>query len=208
MESEPTFDPDSFKGLEYSGWQKGAASYDDLLGSVTRFAMVPLLDATDVRAGSQVLEVCCGPGYGAGAALSRGASAIGIDFAPAMVEAARRRYPKAVFKQGDAEALDLDTAAFDAVICAFGINHLQRPESAIAEALRVLHPGGKYAFTMWCVPGNQNSISWSLSQFAPTVRSMCLCRSPHRHFASASQKTAPLRCSKRVSSIPESAKFH
>ena len=153
MISELTFNPDSFKGLEYAGWQKGADSYDDLLGSVTRFAMVPLLDATDVRAGSQVLEVCCGPGYGAGAALSRGASAIGIDFAPAMVEAARRRYPKAVFKQGDAEALDLDTAAFDAVICAFGINHLQRPESAIAEALRVLHPGGKYAFTMWCVPG-------------------------------------------------------
>ena len=153
MNSELTFDPDSFKGLEYAGWQKGAASYDDLLGSVTRFAMVPLLDATDVRAGSQVLEVCCGLGYGAGAALSRGASAIGIDFAPAMVEAARRRYPKAVFKQGDAEALDLDTGAFDAVICAFGINHLQRPESAIAEALRVLRPGGKYAFTMWCVPG-------------------------------------------------------
>ena len=24
---------------------------------------------------------------------------------------------------------------------------------AIAEALRVLRPGGKYAFTMWCVPG-------------------------------------------------------
>ena len=62
MESEPTFDPDSFKGLEYSGWQKGAASYDDLLGSVTRFAIVPLLDATDVRAGSQVLALCCGLG--------------------------------------------------------------------------------------------------------------------------------------------------
>ena len=23
-----TFDPASFKGLEYAGWQKGAASYD------------------------------------------------------------------------------------------------------------------------------------------------------------------------------------
>jgi hypothetical protein len=62
MESEPTFDPDSFKGLEYAGWQKGAAAYDDLLGSVTRFAIVPLLDATDVRAGSQVLALCCGLG--------------------------------------------------------------------------------------------------------------------------------------------------
>lgn len=153
MASELTFDPASFKGLEYAGWQKGAASYDDLFGSVTRYAMEPLLDATDVRAGSRVLEVCCGLGYGAGAALSRGASAVGIDFAPAMVEAARGRYPTAVFKQGDAEALDFDTGAFDAVICAFGVNHLQHPERAITEALRVLRPGGKYAFTMWCVPG-------------------------------------------------------
>jgi SAM-dependent methyltransferase len=153
MVNELTFDPASFKGVEYAGWQKGAASYDDLFGSVTRYAMEPLLDATDVRAGSRVLEVCCGLGYGSGAALSRGAHAVGIDFAPAMVEAARARYPSAVFKQGDAETLDFETGCFDAVICAFGLNHLPHPERAIAEALRVLRPGGKYAFTMWCVPG-------------------------------------------------------
>ena len=61
-QQETFSNPDSFKGLEYAGWQKGAASYDDLLGSVTRFAIVPLLDATDVRAGSQVLALCCGLG--------------------------------------------------------------------------------------------------------------------------------------------------
>ena len=153
MKSEFTFDPVSFKGLEYAGWQKGAASYDDLFGSVTRHAMDPLLDATDVRAGSHLLELCCGLGYGAGAASRRGARAIGIDFAPAMVEAARARYPAVEFKQGDAEALDFGDSVFDAVICAFGINHLQHPEKAIAEARRVLRPDGKYAFTMWCTPG-------------------------------------------------------
>ena len=153
MKSEFTFDPVSFKGLEYAGWQKGAASYDDLFGSVTRYAMDPLLDATDVRAGSHLLELCCGLGYGAGAASRRGARAIGIDFAPAMVEAARARYPAVEFKQGDAEALDFGDSVFDAVICAFGINHLQHPEKAIAEARRVLRPDGKYAFTMWCTPG-------------------------------------------------------
>jgi len=61
-QQETFSNPDSFKGLEYAGWQKGAAAYDDLLGSVTRFAIVPLLDATDVRAGSQVLALCCGLG--------------------------------------------------------------------------------------------------------------------------------------------------
>jgi SAM-dependent methyltransferase len=153
MDSEPALDPSSFRGLEYAGWQKGAASYDTLFGSVTRHAIEPLLTAADVGAGSCVLEVCCGPGYGAGAALSRGACAVGIDFAPAMVAAARRRYPAAEFHHGDAEALDFETDLFDAVICAFGLNHLQHPDKAIEEALRVLRPGGRYALTMWCVPG-------------------------------------------------------
>ena len=153
MGSELTFDPASFKGLEYAGWQKGAASYDELFGSVTRYAMEPLLDATGVRAGCSVLEVCCGPGYGTGAALSRGARVVGVDFAPAMVEAAKRRYPAADFRQGDAEALDFDGGVFDAVICAFGVNHLQNPDIAFAEAFRVLRPGGKFAFTMWCASG-------------------------------------------------------
>jgi hypothetical protein len=62
MGRDPMFDPASFEGLECAGWQKGAASYDDLFGSVTRHAMEPLLDATDVRAESRALEVCCGLG--------------------------------------------------------------------------------------------------------------------------------------------------
>jgi SAM-dependent methyltransferase len=34
----------------------------------------------------------------------------------------------------------------------FGMLHLERPESAIAEAFRVLSPGGRYAFTVWDLP--------------------------------------------------------
>lgn len=147
------FAPGTFKGLEQAGWEQGAASYDALFGSVTRHAMEPLLDAVSAGAGTDLLEVCCGLGYGAGRAAARGARATGIDFAAAMVDGARARYPGVRFEEGDAESLRFTDATFDALICAFGVNHLPAPEQAIAEAHRVLRPGGKFAFTMWCTPG-------------------------------------------------------
>ncbi len=157
---------------------------------------------TDVRAESSVLEVCCGLGYGAGAALLRGARAIGIDFAPAMVEAARERYPAAAFRQGDAEALNFDSGVFDAVICAFGVNHFQHPEKAIAEALRVLRPGGRYAFTMWCVPGKSKFHQLVLESIRSHGTLDVLLPAAPRRFASVILKPARQHCSVRASLVP------
>jgi SAM-dependent methyltransferase len=147
------YDPASFKGMEHAGWEKNAVGYDKLFGSITRHAIEPLLDATAVHAGTSMLDLCCGPGYGAAAAVGRGARAIGIDFSQAMVETARGLHSDVTFRQGDAEALDFETESFDAVICAFGVNHLPNPEKSLREANRVLRPGGRFAFSMWCPPG-------------------------------------------------------
>lgn len=149
----PSYDPASFKGMEHAGWEENAAGYDKLFGSITRHAIEPLLDAAAVHAGTSMLDLCCGPGYGAAAAAGRGAGAIGVDFSQAMVETARGLHPTATFQQGDAEALDFETGSFDAVICSFGINHLPDPGKALREAHRVLRLGGKLAFSMWCPPG-------------------------------------------------------
>ncbi len=144
---EPTF-----KDLEQQGWIAKASGYAAWLGEITRGAADPLLDATRVTRGTRLLDVASGPGYGAARATARGAKAIGVDFAPAMVEHARRQFPDTEYREGDAENLNFGDSRFDAVTCAFGLLHMADPDRAIAEAARVLAVGGHYAFTVWATP--------------------------------------------------------
>jgi SAM-dependent methyltransferase len=143
----------SFKSLELATWQRGAEPYDRLFGAVTREAIAPALDSLDLRPGQRLLDLCCGTGHTVAAALARGVAACGLDLAPAMVERARQVCPPGTFRVGDAEAIDAEDATFDGICCLFGINHLPDQERAVAEAFRLLRPGGRFAFTMWRPPG-------------------------------------------------------
>jgi SAM-dependent methyltransferase len=142
----------AFHDFEQAGWQKAAEHYPLTFGTLTAQATGPLLEAVAVRAGMRLLDVACGPGYVAGVAAARGARVTGLDFSPLMVAESRRRYPDIAFCEGDAEALPFDAGSFDAVVMNFGLLHLARPETAIAEAHRVLSAGGRYAFTVWARP--------------------------------------------------------
>ena len=142
----------NFKAFERDGWHRQAPHYVDYADRMTVEAVAPILETLDARPGMRLLDVCCGAGYLTAEAVAQGIVATGVDIAPAMVELARSRLPGAEFRIGDAEALDFGDATFDAVACAFGMLHLAEPERAVAEAFRVLRPGGAYAFTVWDGP--------------------------------------------------------
>jgi SAM-dependent methyltransferase len=142
----------AFKDFEAAGWSANAGGYGRLTGRITARVSELLLDAAGVRDGARVLDVGCGTGALCAAAAARGARPTGIDLAGGMVAAARRAHPGLEFVEGDAEALPCADAGFDAVLGAFVVNHVPRPERAAAELRRVLAPGGRVALAMWGPP--------------------------------------------------------
>jgi len=122
------------------------------MGRVTDRVAVALLDAAGVGAGDRVLDVATGTGALAAAALARGAEVTGVDISDEMLAAARQRVPAARFERGDAEALSLDAPPFDTVTAGFILNHLPRPDRAVAGWAAALRPGGRLALALWDRP--------------------------------------------------------
>lgn len=118
--------------------------------------------ATPPRGGT-ALDVCCGTGDLARLLARRVGPAgrvIGVDFSAEMLTVARRRAADeglgnvCRFVLGDAEALALPDAAFDAVTIGYGIRNVVHPERALAEFRRVLRPGGRLAVLEFSTPRN------------------------------------------------------
>lgn len=146
---------DDFRAGELEGWDARANTYETATARATVQSIPDLLAAARVASGKRLLDVCCGPGFAAGAAAALGVEAHGVDFAPGMVRVAQARFPCVTFVEGDAENLPFDNASFDAVVCNFGVNHVTDPVRAAREAFRVLTPDGYYAYSAW-LPPEQN----------------------------------------------------
>ena len=139
----------SYRDFEYEGWERAATAYGKSFESATRLFVSRLLDAVDIKHGMRVLDLACGTGIATSLAAARGARMSGVDFSPAMLKAARQRYPAIEFREAEAKTLPFEDESFDAVIANFGVNHFDFPLEALAEIRRVLRPEGRFAFTVW-----------------------------------------------------------
>jgi len=146
---------DEKAGLVHGVFTSVASRYDvmnDLMSAgVHRIWKDAMMDWLAPRPGQHLLDVAGGTGDIAFRFLRRapGAKAVVCDLTESMLaEGAARAEAQSLagaidWVVGDAMALPFEDASFDVYTISFGIRNVTRPEDALAEAYRVLRPGGR-----------------------------------------------------------------
>ncbi len=93
--------------------------------------------------GTSVVDVGCGAGRAVAELAGRGVDAVGVDPDEKMIAVARSRWPDADLRPGGAYDLPLSDASMDGYRADKVLHILAEPERALAEARRVLTPGGR-----------------------------------------------------------------
>jgi ubiquinone/menaquinone biosynthesis C-methylase UbiE len=126
---------------------RAAPKYDRTMGRWEKVLFGGGREWVCSQARGDVLEIAIGTGrnlphYPADVRLTA------IELSPEMLSIARKRAAdlgRAIdLREGNAEALDFPDASFDTVVCAFALCTIPDDRKAVAEAKRVLKPGGRF----------------------------------------------------------------
>ena len=154
-------DPEAWRLVD-EGWGRRAAEFATLSEPANAREYVALQHRLGIDDGDRVLDLACGSGLALELASLRGATVSGVDASARLIAIARDRLPGGDVRVGDMHALPWEDDSFDVVTSFRGIWGTT-PE-VLAEARRVLVPGGRLGFTVWGhikkSPG-----AWSLSPF-------------------------------------------
>ncbi len=111
-----------------------------------RNAQRVLTELEQRASGRRLLDVGCALGFFLEAAQHRGWETRGLEVSPWAAERARRELDLAV-DLGSIESPPADLGPFDVITLWDAIEHLERPDRALAEARRLLRPGGWLALS-------------------------------------------------------------
>lgn len=123
-----------------------AAEWDNLRGQLygRKFSISACLGL--ISQDLIVADLGCGTGHLSAEIAPFVRQVIGIDNSTAMLKAARRRlmnFPNVDLRRGELTSIPIDDCSCDAALIILALTYVLEPASALAEAARILKPGGK-----------------------------------------------------------------
>jgi SAM-dependent methyltransferase len=97
----------------------------------------------DLTRGATCVDVGCGAGHAVADLTAAGLKVTGVDADPEAIEAARTRVPEAMFHVARSDYLPLENASVEGYRAVRLFHLLQDPAPTVAEAWRVIRPGGR-----------------------------------------------------------------
>lgn len=125
------------------GWWDESCRDFASLRSVTSFRWDLLRHWVPDWQGRTVVDLGCGGGLLAARAAAAGARVVGVDRAVTALLEACRCVPAGRFLAADIRRVPLADATADVVLLADVLEHVDRPADVVAEAARLLRPGGR-----------------------------------------------------------------
>jgi SAM-dependent methyltransferase len=156
-------DLDEYREKSLDSWDRFSTNWErerDFFIPATKPVTQRLVERLDPQPGDTVLDIAAGTGdqgFLVAERVGDDGKLISTDFAPGMVDVARRVGEQAglgnvEYRVLDAERMDLDDSSVDGVICRFGYMLMADPAAALSETRRVLRDGGRLSFGVWGEP--------------------------------------------------------
>jgi SAM-dependent methyltransferase len=148
------------------GWDAAAERYERGWRAPLLAAQRRLLATAALQRGERVLEVACGSGLVTreiARAVGPAGSVLATDLSQTMVDltqacCAAEGLAWVATARMNAEALEVESGAVDAALCALGLMYVPQPRLAVASMARAVRPGGRVVATVW---GERRNCGWA-----------------------------------------------
>jgi SAM-dependent methyltransferase len=159
---------DEFKTRQRDLWNAG--EYHALSPYIAEVGELVVARA-GVHPGMRVLDVACGTGNAARPAARLGASVVGVDLVPKLMEVGRKKAEEEgldiEWREGDAEQLPFEAGAFDRVLSTFGHMFAPRHQATANEMARVCRHGGAIVTATWTPEGTVGDLFRVSASYMP-----------------------------------------